>query len=78
VSLLTGVAFLHERGIVHRDIKPSNLLIMDRHVLKIADFGFAREGCNKKMRVSSELCTLFYRAPELIMGAPFYGEHTAP
>lgn len=71
-SLLAGVAFMHEREIVHRDLKPCNLLLMDGNVLKIADFGFAREGCKNTMRVSRELCTVSYRAPELIMGAPFY------
>lgn len=72
-SILEGVSYLHRLGIVHRDLKPSNLLLFSDCALKIADFGFAREGAHQKMSISRELCTLWYRAPELLMGAPFYG-----
>ena len=76
-SILEGVSYLHRLGIVHRDLKPSNLLLFSDCALKIADFGFAREGAHEKMSISRELCTLWYRAPELLMGASFYGNKNA-
>ena len=43
IQLLRGVAHLHDNWIIHRDLKTSNLLLSHKGVLKIADFGLARE-----------------------------------
>ncbi|KAI2952198.1 hypothetical protein CAN33_0016760 [Aspergillus niger] len=40
-QLLRGVSYLHSHDIAHRDLKPENLLLTERGVLKITDFGFA-------------------------------------
>ena len=42
VQLLQGVAYLHSRWVFHRDLKPSNLLLGQRGLLKVCDFGLAR------------------------------------
>lgn len=42
-QLADGMAYIHSEGIVHRDLKPGNVLMKDRQVVKIADFGIAKE-----------------------------------
>lgn len=73
-QLLAGVQHCHERGILHRDLKGSNLLIDKNGVLKIADFGLANFLDPKpKKPLTSRVVTLWYRAPELLLGSTDYG-----
>ncbi|XP_064967549.1 probable serine/threonine-protein kinase At1g54610 [Musa acuminata AAA Group] len=73
-QILSGLQHCHERGILHRDIKGSNLLIDKNGVLKIADFGLANfYNPNKKCSLTSRVVTLWYRAPELLLGTTDYG-----
>ncbi|XP_031251025.1 probable serine/threonine-protein kinase At1g54610 [Pistacia vera] len=73
-QLLSGLQHCHERGILHRDIKGSNLLIDKNGMLKIADFGLANYfSPNQKRPLTSRVVTLWYRAPELLLGTTNYG-----
>jgi serine/threonine protein kinase len=72
-QMCRGLAYLHAGGICHRDIKPHNLLCDSRtHVLKVCDFGSAKELTGGKPSIAY-ICSRYYRAPELIFGATEYG-----
>ncbi|CAL9037752.1 unnamed protein product [Musa banksii] len=73
-QLLCGLDHCHGRGVLHRDIKGSNLLIDNNGILKIADFGLATfYNPDHKQELTSRVVTLWYRPPELLLGATEYG-----
>jgi serine/threonine protein kinase len=71
-QLLQGVAFCHERRVLHRDLKPQNLLINKKGELKLADFGLARAFGVPVRSYSHEVVTLWYRAPDVLLGSRKY------
>ncbi|KAL3835364.1 hypothetical protein ACJIZ3_010100 [Penstemon smallii] len=73
-QLLSGLEHCHNNGVLHRDIKCSNLLIDNEGNLKIADFGLASFfDPQHRKPMTSRVVTLWYRPPELLLGATFYG-----
>ncbi|KAI7753004.1 hypothetical protein M8C21_022954, partial [Ambrosia artemisiifolia] len=73
-QLLSGLEHCHNRHVLHRDIKGSNLLLNNNGSLKIADFGSASFfDPNHKQPMTSRVVTLWYRPPELLLGATDYG-----
>uniref|UniRef100_A0A8C8SL48 Cyclin-dependent kinase-like 5 n=1 Tax=Pelusios castaneus TaxID=367368 RepID=A0A8C8SL48_9SAUR len=71
-QLIKAIHWCHKNDIVHRDIKPENLLISHCDILKLCDFGFARnlsEGSNANY--TEYVATRWYRSPELLLGAPY-------
>lgn len=71
-QLLCGVAFCHTHRVLHRDLKPQNLLINREGKLKLADFGLARAFGIPVRSYTHEVVTLWYRAPDVLMGSRTY------
>ncbi|XP_023228918.1 cyclin-dependent kinase 7-like [Centruroides sculpturatus] len=70
---LQGLEFLHMNWILHRDLKPNNLLINEKGILKLADFGLAKFFGSPNRIYTHQVVTRWYRAPELLFGARIYG-----
>jgi len=71
-QLLRGVAYCHHHRVLHRDLKPQNLLINREGELKLADFGLARAFGIPVRSYTHEVVTLWYRAPDVLMGSRKY------
>lgn len=73
IMTLRGLEYLHMHWVLHRDLKPNNLLINDRGTLKIGDFGLAKAFGTPARSLTHQVVTRWYRSPELLFGARFYG-----
>ncbi|PWN36067.1 Pkinase-domain-containing protein [Meira miltonrushii] len=71
-QLIRGIYFCHTHRILHRDLKPQNLLIDKEGNLKLADFGLARAFGIPLRTYTHEVVTLWYRAPEVLLGSRHY------
>lgn len=72
IQLLRAITHLHDNWILHRDLKTSNLLLSHQGILKVGDFGLAREYGSPLKPYTSIVVTLWYRAPELLLESPEY------
>ncbi|XP_040284492.1 serine/threonine-protein kinase ICK isoform X2 [Bufo bufo] len=70
-QILQGLAFIHKYGFFHRDLKPENLLCMGPELVKIADFGLARE-TRSRPPYTDYVSTRWYRAPEVLLRSTSY------
>ncbi|CAF1242675.1 unnamed protein product [Adineta steineri] len=71
-QIIDALLFCHCRRIIHRDLKPQNLLVDTKGIIKLADFGLARAFSVPLRIYTHEVVTLWYRAPEVLLGASRY------
>uniref|UniRef100_A0A1I8BAW6 Protein kinase domain-containing protein n=1 Tax=Meloidogyne hapla TaxID=6305 RepID=A0A1I8BAW6_MELHA len=72
-QMCQAMCFCHQRRVLHRDLKPQNLLVdPETHTIKLADFGLARAVGIPIRAYTHEVVTLWYRAPEVLLGAHRY------
>lgn len=64
--------YCHSHRVLHRDMKPQNLLVNRNGLLKLADFGLARAFGIPLRSYTHEVVTLWYKAPEVLLGTKFY------
>ena len=71
-QILQATAYCHAHRVMHRDLKPQNLLIDKNGNIKLADFGLARAFGLPVKTYTHEVVTLWYRAPEILLGQKQY------
>ncbi|OMJ93521.1 hypothetical protein SteCoe_3497 [Stentor coeruleus] len=71
-QMLSALVYCHTHRVLHRDLKPQNILIDKQGSLRLADFGLARAFGLPIKTYTHEVVTLWYRAPEILLGCRQY------
>jgi len=73
-QIFSALVYLHERNIIHRDVKPDNFLIEENKNLILCDFDLAKIFENLKEKKCKNVCTVYYKPPEVLVGSQYYDE----
>ena len=69
IQACDGLQYAHDKGIIHRDVKPQNFFVTEENVLKVMDFGIAKQGGTEGKTVAGMIAgTPNYMSPEQING----------
>lgn len=72
VQILKGLLYVHQNYVLHRDVKLNNILVNLKGEVKLADFGLSRS-IGRSSDLTPKVCTLWNRAPEILLKCPDYG-----
>lgn len=73
-QVVSAVFYLHSGNLIHRDIKTSNVLIRKNGEVKLCDFGQMRTIKKHSRKLSDDVGTRWYKAPELLLNGKQYGK----
>jgi tetratricopeptide (TPR) repeat protein len=74
-QVCTALAYAHRNDVVHRDVKPANVIVQPDGLVKLLDFGIARQEKHDRglTRMGSVIGTVHYMAPERLRNQAFDG-----
>jgi len=69
-QILDGLSFAHQQNVIHRDIKPSNIIIGEKNISKLLDFGIAKltESNANLTKTGTRMGSISYMSPEQVLG----------
>jgi len=73
-QIFSSLEYLHNKKIIHRDLKPDNIIIDENYKAILCDFDLARKFQNLDEKKCKNVCTVYYKPPEILMGWQFYDE----
>eukprot|EP00102_Acyrthosiphon_pisum_P013567 XP_008183191.1 PREDICTED: cyclin-dependent kinase-like 2 isoform X3 [Acyrthosiphon pisum] len=77
IQIINGIDYMHRNYVVHRDIKPENILIKKNGLIKICDLGISKMLCALSFKaepiMTPDMGTIWYKAPEMLLGTQKYG-----
>ena len=73
IQISLGLESIHAKNIAHLDIKPSNILVFDKNILKVTDFGISKQ-LTWAISTQATKCSMAYAAPEIFENSKFHLE----
>ena len=70
-QICLAMKHVHDRKILHRDLKSQNIFITRANIIKLGDFGIARELSHTNQKVKTMVGTPYYLSPEIIQNKPY-------